>query len=96
MTEAERINLYNDLCDYELELRQIVYPNKTREVDIIHRAVQYVRGNQARWVTRDALPVLNDKGNIVKYTSAKCSFCGFASGDSDYKFCPNCASRMVR
>ena len=96
MKESDRIDLYNDLSDYEQELREIVFPNMSREINIIHRAVQYVRGNQARWITKNAVPVFNDDKTIAYYSSCTCSSCSFASGLSTYRFCPSCASRMLK
>lgn len=96
MTEAERINLYNDLCDYEDDLRKISYPSQTKAIDMIHRAIVYVRGTSAKWLTNTAcaLPVLDESNRLLYHANCTCSSCGFIGGMSTFKLCPNCGSRM--
>ena len=78
MTEGERITLLNDLCDYEQELKTVIYPSKTRELDIVRRAIAFVRGSRAQWINNNTM----------------CSGCGFAEGNETFKFCPSCGARM--
>ena len=94
MTEAERVQLYNDLCDYEEDLRMITYPSKTREIDIIHRAVVYVRGKTGQW--KNGTPVLDENNKIKYLVNCQCSSCGFADGKSTFKICPSCSARMQK
>ena len=96
MTEAERIKLYNDLCDYEEDLRMITYPSQTKAIDIIHRAVIYVRGVHANWLTSNALPILDENNKVIHYENCICSSCGFAHGTSTYRICPSCGARMAK
>ena len=97
MTEGERVKLYNDLSDYEEVLKKIHYPAQTREIDIIHRAVDYVRGVHGRWINDShATPVLDEKKHIVRYVGSTCSICSFDDGWSTFKFCPNCGARMKK
>ena len=94
MKEADRIQLYNDLCDYEQELKAIYYPPKTMEADMIHRAILFVRGETGRWVLAEASPVFDGHERIIGYTGCKCDKCGFSDGKSTFKFCPSCGARM--
>ena len=94
MTEGERINLYNDLCDYEEDLKLISYPSQTKAIDIIHRAIVYVRGITARWITSNALPVLDENKKVIAYHNCECSSCHFIGGVSTFKLCPNCGAHM--
>lgn len=94
MTEAERITLYNDLCDYEQDLRAIMYPPQTKAIDTIHRAIAFVRGNKADWIRSGGTHVYDDLGNLIRTDFCTCSSCGFTRGSSDFKYCPYCASKM--
>lgn len=94
MKEAERVELYNDLCDFEQELMQITFPPQTRKLDIIHRAIVYVKGERAKWESDgSSVAVLDGNGRMLYLADVKCSACGFRA-HSDYKFCPNCRARM--
>ena len=95
MLEAERVRLYNDLCDYEQELKGVLLPRKTREIDIIHRAATYVRGERSRWVVSGAgcLPVF-DGDKICDFVNATCENCKFGGGRASFRFCPNCGAKM--
>ena len=94
MTEAERVNLYNDLCDLEIEMQSVMYPPKVREVDILHRAVEYVRGVKGRWIVSNGIPVFDDKKRIIDHTGCTCDRCKFSDGRASFRFCPNCGARM--
>ena len=93
-TEAERVTLYNDLCDLEEDYRLITYPSKTKEIDVIRRAIRFVRGNQAKWEHGSStIPVASENSGRY-YINCTCSACGFELGHSNYRICPNCGSRM--
>ena len=92
MTESERITLYNDLCDYEQDLFNVVHPPQTKAIDIVHRAVAYVRGTSAHWA--GGVDVLDKNGNLLRRDYCTCSACGFSRGSSDFKHCPNCTAKM--
>ena len=95
MTERDRVNLYNDLCDYKDALAEIIVPPKTKEIALISRAISYVRGSNAKWLHMpDTKPVTKD-GRALYFLPTQCSFCGFAEGRSSYKFCPECGSRIT-
>ena len=94
MTEADKVRLYNDLCDYEYELKEIIYPVKTREIDIVRRAIEFMRGSQGKWLS-GAVAVLNN-GKCVDEIACQCSSCGFAHGHMSFKYCPNCGARMKK
>ena len=96
MTEGERIQLYNDLCDYTDELEQISYPSQTRRISILARAVAYVRGESARWLTmKDTQQIIH--GDRLAYLfPMQCSSCHFDRGFSDFRLCPQCGSRMQK
>ena len=93
MTEAERVRLYNDLCDYEQDLQLITIPPRTKEIDIIRRAITYVRGTNAHWIKTPLSQV--DTSEMFPFTTAmECSSCHFANGRSDFRICPQCSARM--
>ena len=96
MTEGERVQLYNSLCDFKEELEEIHYPPQTKKIDILRRAIDYVRGTPARWLsTADTQQIV--KGNRLVYSfPCRCSVCAFDRGFSDFKLCPQCGSRMQR
>ena len=79
-TEGERITLLNDLCDFEQDLKVYITPPKTREIDILRRAIAFVRGSRGRWVNN--------------FTT--CNLCSFNKGSAEYRFCPNCGARMQK
>ena len=93
MTEAERVRLYNDLCDYEQDLQLITIPPRTKEIDIIRRAIAYVRGVNAHWIKTPSSQV-DTSGHIPVSTSMECSSCHFANGRSDFRICPQCSARL--
>ena len=96
MKEGERIQLYNDLCDYKAELEEISYPSQTRKIDILRRAIEYVRGNSARWLTSpDTQRIIHDN-RLAYLFPCECSCCHFDRGFSDFRLCPQCGSRMQR
>ena len=94
MTEAERVRLYNDLCDYEQELKSVLYPQKTREIDIMQRAIKFVKGEQSRWIVTGGQPVLDENSRVMDYTGCTCERCKFSMGMSSFRYCPNCSARM--
>ena len=96
MTEGERIQLYNNLCDFKEELEEIHYPPQTRKIDILRRAIDYVRGNPARWLKLPDTQQIVSDGRLKYLFPCECSSCGFARGFSDFKLCPQCGSRMQR
>ena len=96
MNEGERVQLYNDLFDFKSELEEISYPSQTRKIDILRRAIEYVRNTHARWLPMDAIDVdkvMNDV-HLPYIFPRKCSSCGFARGFADFRICPQCGSRM--
>ena len=96
MLEAERVRLYNDLCDLEQEMKNVVLPRKTREIDILHRAVTYVRGVQSRWIVSGGacLPILDQNHRVIDYENATCEKCKFTGGRASFKYCPSCGAKM--
>ena len=80
MTEGERIRLLNDLCDYEQTLKQIIMPSPTKEIDIMRRAIAFVRGSRSKW---------DNNGTL-------CHNCGFNEGKEKFIFCPMCGARMQK
>ena len=96
MKEGERIQLYNDLTDFKYELEQVSYPTQTKKIDILRRAIEYVRNTTARWLPMDNKEVdavVND-ARLPYIFPRKCSSCGFARGFADFRICPQCGSRM--
>ena len=97
MTERERINLYNDLCDFKSDLQAVYFPPQTKQIDIITRAISYVRGTQAKWVhTPQSEHEYAPNGALLRTSHCTCSSCGFADGRSDFRICPNCGARMQK
>ena len=94
MTEAERTMLYNDLIDYELELKGIYYPPKDREINILRRAQKAVAGERSKWILSDAKGVYDEHGNAIEYLNCTCEKCKFSRGVSTFRYCPNCGARM--
>ena len=93
MNEAERVRLYNDLIDFKDDLQQISYPPQTRNIDILKRAIEYVRGSSAHWTpAKDATADIIDRHPVVY--PCQCSSCHFAYGRSDFKLCPSCGAVM--
>lgn len=96
MTEAERVTLYNDLCDFRDDLKVIHYPPQTKQIDILTRAISYVRGDQAKWL-RLPESVTDVDANRMPFTfPMQCSSCKFSWGRSDFLLCPKCGSRMKK
>ena len=94
MTEGERVRLYNDLCDYEQDLRMVTIPPRTREIDIINRAIAYVRGTTSKWIaTPDSVQRFDPKGRVY-VINMECRECKFQGGLSTYRICPQCGARM--
>ena len=96
MTEGERVQLYNDLCDYKDELEQISYPSQTRRINILARAVAYVRGDSARWLPMEDTQQIIKDNRLVYLFPMQCSSCRFDRGFSDFKLCPQCGCRMQK
>lgn len=96
MTDGERVQLYNDLCDFKDELEQIHYPVQTKKIDIIRRAIEYVRGNPAKWLSTEDTQQILSENRLAYLFPVKCSVCGFKRGFSDFKYCPQCISRMQK
>jgi len=96
MTEGERIQLYNELCDFKSELEEIHYPTQTKKIDILRRAIEYVRNQPAQWLmmsNEEVDKVINDPS--LPYTfPRKCSACGFNKGFFGFRLCPQCGRRM--
>ena len=93
-TEHERIRLYNDLCDYREEVKDI-YPPQTRRIDTLTRAIQFVRGTTGVWKpTAESEPILIN-GRAVGSTNCVCSV-GGETGRSNYRLCPQCGAKMHR
>lgn len=80
MKEAERVRLYNDLTDYEMDLKSIIYPPKTKEIDMIQRAIACVRGERGKWIASNGTNI--------------CNRCRFDEGKSSFRYCPNCGAKM--
>lgn len=94
MTEQERIQLYNDLCDFKADLLEIRLPPQTKNISTVSRAIEYVRGVSAKWLkTELSEPILVD-GHAVASSHMKCSCCRFDKGESSFRFCPKCGARM--
>ena len=94
MTEADRVNLYNDLCDFRDELSIIQYPSQTKRIDILSRAIAYVHGNHATWL-RIPESITETTANGLPFVfPMQCSSCLFAWGRSDYNICPRCGAKM--
>ena len=94
MTEGERVRLYNDLCDFMDDLKSITYPPQTKQIDILSRAVMFVRGSTAVWQRGTDSTQVPSQTKAFAYYPCTWSFCHFASGRTDYKFCPSCGTRM--
>ena len=95
MTEAERVTLYNNLCDFREEL-QNVYPLPTKKINTLSQAIIYVRGTTATWQpTAESQPIIIN-GRAVGSTCCTCSACRFPYGRSDFRLCPNCGAKMKR
>lgn len=93
-TEHERVRLYNDLCDFREEIKDI-YPPQTCRIDALTRAIQYVRGTTAVWKpTAESEPIIIN-GRAIGSTNCTCSACGMI-GRSDYRLCPKCGAKMHR
>ena len=96
MTENERVELYNDLCDFKSDLQMICYPPQTRQIDILSRAIAYVKGTSAKWEkSNDSKDFFNDE-RFAFFAPSTCSSCHFAHGRSDFRRCPNCGARMQK
>ena len=96
MIEGERVQLYNELCDFKEELEGIHFPPQTKKIDTLRRAIEYVRGTPAKWLTTaDTQQMMNDN-RLLYLFPCKCSLCGFNRGFSDFKLCPQCGSRMQK
>lgn len=96
MKDGDRVQLYNDLYDFKEELEEISYPSQTRKIDILRRAIEYVRNSPAKWLPMDDKEVdavVND-AKLPYIFPRRCSACGFSRGFSDFKLCPQCGSRM--
>lgn len=97
MTEAERVELYNDLCDFELELHAITYPPQSKKINTLRRAIAFVGGTRGRWVCDASATPVFDGNRIIYYESCKCNQCSFSNHTlSTFKFCPSCGARMQR
>ena len=96
MTEGERITLYNDLCDYKEELQGIHYPSQTRQIDILSRAILFVRGTRANWLKQPNSVATFQDQKFIYFSPVKCSSCAFPYGRSDFRICPNCGARMQK
>ena len=96
MTEGERIQLYNGLCDFKEELEGISYPSQTSKIDLLRRAIEYVRNSPARWLEMSDSEVdsVVNEPRLPYMFPRKCSSCGFARGFSDFRLCPQCGCRM--
>ncbi len=96
MTEGERVALYNAICDWKDALMEITYPPQTQKIDILNRTASYLRGTTATWSPTDASETITTQGRRPIVTRCLCSRCGFSRGESDFKYCPNCMSRMKK
>ena len=96
MTEAERVQLYNDLCDLKSDMQEISYPPQTRQVDILSRAISFVKGVHAKWLKQPNSINTYSNDHLLYYSPTTCSSCHFAQGRSDFRICPNCGARMQR
>ena len=93
MTEGERVQLYNDLCDWRDALAEITFPPQTKNIDILSRAITYVRGDTAKWLRTEAskTQVIGDRTHLAPVA---CSRCSFPRGSSDFRVCPQCGAKM--
>ena len=94
MTEGERVAIYNDLCDWRDELAQITYPSQTKRIDILTRAIAYVRGETAKWLTTESTDSLTLTDGRTIIAPVACSRCAFSRGASDFRFCPQCGTKI--
>ena len=96
MTEGERVQLYNSLCDFRDELRLITIPSQTRNIHTLTQAIDFVHGTTIRWLsTEDTHDIFNGDRLVYRFPCT-CSSCGFARGFSDFKLCPQCGGRAQR
>ena len=92
MTEAERVELYNSLCDFREELQNI-YPQQTKKIHTLTQAIIFVRGTTAKWERVPESQNIIADNRCVAFAPSACSSCHFL-GRSDYKLCPNCGAKM--
>ena len=96
MTERERIALYNDLCDFKEELSLIRLPPQTKKINTLSRAIEYVYGTTAKWQkTPDTCEEFVGE-RLVALTQMQCSACRFAHRRTDFKYCPNCGTKIAK
>ena len=92
MTEGERIELYNNLCDFRDELNTI-FPLPSQKIHTLSQAIIFVRGTTAKWERSDKSEPIIVNGRAIGSTNCTCSTCGVI-GRSDYRLCPNCGAKM--
>lgn len=93
MTEADRVNLYNSLCDFREEL-QGIFPHPTKKIDTLTKAITYIRGTTAKWERTSDSQNIIVQNKCVAFAPSACSACHFALGRSDFRICPNCGAKM--
>ena len=93
MTEAQRVELYNSLCDFREEL-QGIYPRPTQKIHTLTQAITFIRGTTAKWERLPESQNILADNCCIAFAPSACSACHFALGRSDFHICPNCGAKM--